>query len=64
LLPVSVSIGGVNASVQYAGEAPGLVSGVMQINVTVPSSIAASVSTPVVVTVGTASSATVTIATK
>jgi len=36
LLPVSVQIGGVPAEVLYAGAAPGLVAGVLQINVRVP----------------------------
>jgi uncharacterized protein (TIGR03437 family) len=65
VLPVSVTIGGVDATVQYAGAAPGLVAGVMQINVTVPASISASLSTPVIVKVGGAStSAGVTLATQ
>jgi uncharacterized protein (TIGR03437 family) len=37
--PVTVQIGGGNAPVFYAGAAPGLVSGVFQINVVVPASI-------------------------
>jgi uncharacterized protein (TIGR03437 family) len=57
LLPVSVTIGGVNAIVQYAGAAPDLVAGVMQINVTVPTSISPSLSTPLIVKIGTASTA-------
>jgi uncharacterized protein (TIGR03437 family) len=40
LLPVSVQIGGKSAIVAYYGEAPGLVAGVMQINVQIPSDIA------------------------
>jgi uncharacterized protein (TIGR03437 family) len=37
LLPVSVTIGGVDApEILYAGAAPGLVAGAMQINVRVP----------------------------
>jgi uncharacterized protein (TIGR03437 family) len=36
LLPVSVQLGGVPAEVLYAGAAPGLVAGVLQINVRVP----------------------------
>lgn len=57
LLPVKVSIGGVDATagVVYAGAAPTLVAGVFQINVTVPQSLPAG-AVPVVVTVGTASS--------
>ena len=56
LLPVSVTIGGVDVGVPlYAGSAPGLISGVMQVNVTIP--LTAPIGTqPVVVTVGTAKS--------
>src|SRR6185503_18111449 len=35
-LPVAVSFAGRNAAVQFAGAAPGLVAGVMQVNVLVP----------------------------
>jgi uncharacterized protein (TIGR03437 family) len=51
--PVSVMIGGQAATVAYAGSAPGLVSGVFQLNVVVPTTIAAG-NQPVVVTVGNA----------
>jgi uncharacterized protein (TIGR03437 family) len=57
LLPVTVTIGGQPAQVEYSGPAPGLVDGVMQINATLPSGIASG-AVPVVVTVGTASSQT------
>jgi uncharacterized protein (TIGR03437 family) len=40
MVPVSVRIGGVGADVLYAGAAPGLVSGVLQINVRVPQTFA------------------------
>jgi uncharacterized protein (TIGR03437 family) len=36
LLPVRVTIGGVEAQVLYAGAAPGLVAGVLQVNVVIP----------------------------
>jgi uncharacterized protein (TIGR03437 family) len=36
---VSVAIGGTNASVLYAGAAPGLVAGLLQVNVRIPSSL-------------------------
>jgi uncharacterized protein (TIGR03437 family) len=56
LLPVSVTIGGVDCGVPlYAGSAPGLISGVMQVNVTIPPT-APTGPQPVVVTVGTAKS--------
>jgi uncharacterized protein (TIGR03437 family) len=51
LLPVSVTIGGQPANWTFAGEAPGFVSGVMQLNVTVPTNIAAG-DQPIVVTIG------------
>jgi uncharacterized protein (TIGR03437 family) len=38
-LPVTVSIRGVDAAVQYAGAAPLYISGLLQVNVTVPTSI-------------------------
>ena len=41
LLPVSVTIGGQGTQWSFAGEAPTFVSGVMQLNVTVPTNIAA-----------------------
>lgn len=52
-LPVNVSIGGVDAVIEYAAGAPGLVAGVMQINVRVPLSVRSG-ELPVVVSVGSA----------
>ena len=54
VLPVSVTIGGQPAVVDFVGEAPGEVSGLSQINVTVPASAPSGVLVPVVVTFGTA----------
>jgi uncharacterized protein (TIGR03437 family) len=51
LLPVSVTIGGQPAQWTFSGEAPGFVSGVLQLNVVVPTNIAAG-NQPVVVTIG------------
>jgi uncharacterized protein (TIGR03437 family) len=51
LLQPSVTIGGQPASWFFAGEAPGFVSGVMQLNVVVPTNIAAG-DQPVVVIIG------------
>ncbi len=48
--PVSVTIGGTPATVQYAGAAPGAIAGVMQVNAVVPGGITGT--SPVVVTVG------------
>ena len=53
--PVSVTVGGINAAIQFAGIPVGLV-GVMQINYQVPSGLTPG-QQPVVVTVGNASSA-------
>jgi uncharacterized protein (TIGR03437 family) len=52
LLPVSVTIGGVAASVTFIGEAPGLVSGVLQMNVVVPSTLTTTFAVPIVITFG------------
>jgi uncharacterized protein (TIGR03437 family) len=48
---VAVTIGGKAASVQYAGGVPGVVAGVMQLNVQVPAGVSGS-AVPLVVTVG------------
>ena len=55
-LPVSVTIEGIAAEILYAGAAPGLVAGVVQVNVRVPQTAAPGVSVPVSITAGTASS--------
>jgi uncharacterized protein (TIGR03437 family) len=55
LLKVTATIGGVDAPVLYAGSAPGLLSGVMQVNVQIPAT-AQSGNLPLVVTVGTTGS--------
>ena len=51
LLPVSVTVGGQPANWTFAGEAPGFVSGVMQLNVKLPTNITAG-DQPIVVTIG------------
>jgi uncharacterized protein (TIGR03437 family) len=53
---VKVTIGGLPANVNYAGGAPGSVSGVLQVNAQIPSGITAGSTVPVVVTVGTSNS--------
>ncbi len=50
-LAVTVTIGGVNAPVIYAGPAPGLVNGVMQVNAMVPAGLAPGPQ-PLLITVG------------
>ena len=51
LLPISVTIGSQPAQWTFAGEAPGFVSGVLQLNVVTPTNIAAG-NQPIVVTIG------------
>jgi len=48
---VSVQMGNVNADVRYAGSAPGMISGIFQINVLVPDSLLP-VEYPIIVTIG------------
>jgi uncharacterized protein (TIGR03437 family) len=55
-LPLAVTIGGRPAEVLYAGGAPGLVAGVIQVNARVPADLAASGEVPVVLQVGGAAS--------
>jgi uncharacterized protein (TIGR03437 family) len=49
---VTATIGGVPATVEFAGEAPGLVTGVFQINVLIPANVTPGNSVPVVVSIG------------
>lgn len=53
VLPVSVKIGGLPAQVLYAGAAPGLVSGVLQVNCIVSAKSPAGWAIPIVLTIGT-----------
>jgi uncharacterized protein (TIGR03437 family) len=50
--PVSVTIGGLACQLNYAGAAPGLVAGVLQINALIPEGVAPGASVPVQVTIG------------
>jgi uncharacterized protein (TIGR03437 family) len=52
VLPVNLRIGGVDAEVLYAGSAPGLVSGVLQVNARIPASVGGGESVPVELVVG------------
>jgi uncharacterized protein (TIGR03437 family) len=54
VLPVSVTIGGLPAHVDYAGAAPGMVAGIMQVNARIPSAVTPGPAVGVTVTVGTA----------
>ena len=58
LLGVTATVGGKQATVQYAGGASGLVAGAMQVNVQIPAGITAGNSVPVSVQVGTATTPT------
>jgi uncharacterized protein (TIGR03437 family) len=50
--PVTATIGGANASVSYAGGVTGLVPGVLQVNVEIPSGTSAASAVPIVLTIG------------
>ena len=52
---VSVTVGGVAATFNYAGAAPGAVAGLMQVNVLIPAGVTPGGYVPVVLTVGSAS---------
>jgi uncharacterized protein (TIGR03437 family) len=54
LAPVIVSIGGIPASLKYAGGAPGAIAGLMQVNAVIPDGLSGNV--PVVISVGGVSS--------
>ena len=56
VLPVTATIGGRSVQPQYAGAAPGLVAGVLQVNVQIPTGLTAG-AVPVVLQVGSSSSA-------
>lgn len=51
-LPVRLTIGGIEAAVQYAGNAPGQVTGLLQINVQIPDGVTPGGYVPVAVQVG------------
>jgi len=53
---VSVTIGGQPAEVLYAGSAPGLVAGLLQVNARVTDGIPSGDAVPVVLSIGSASS--------
>jgi uncharacterized protein (TIGR03437 family) len=53
---VTGTIGGISATVQYAGGSPGLVAGVVQVNLLVPQTVTPGNAVPVVINVGGANS--------
>lgn len=63
-LPVTATIGGAMATVLYAGPAPGAVSGVMQIDLTIPSGLAPGLQPLVIKVGGVASQDKITVAVK
>jgi uncharacterized protein (TIGR03437 family) len=52
ILPVSVQIDGIDVIVEYAGAAPGIVAGVLQVNARIPDSAHLGPAVPVLVKVG------------
>ncbi len=50
--PVTATVGGVPATVQFAGSAPGSIYGVMQVNVQIPATAPSGAAVPVVINVG------------
>jgi len=64
LAKVSVTIGGIDAEIQYAGAAPTLVAGVLQVNAHIPAGVPSG-NVPAVITMGdTSSQTTITVAVK
>jgi len=55
-LPATVSIGGVNAALIYAGAAPQEIAGMIQVNAVVPQSVAPGATVPLSITIGDATS--------
>jgi uncharacterized protein (TIGR03437 family) len=56
LLPVAVQIGGLDAEVQYAGAAPGLISGLLQVNAKIPETAPSGAAIPIELIIGQISS--------
>ncbi len=52
LLPVTATIGGVPALVQYMGGAPGSVAGLCQLNLLIPTGVAPGIAVPISITLG------------
>jgi uncharacterized protein (TIGR03437 family) len=50
--PVTATVGGIPAQVQYAGGVPGLVAGVLQVNVLIPQGVTSGSSIPVLLNIG------------
>jgi uncharacterized protein (TIGR03437 family) len=54
ILPVTVNVGGSDCAVLYAGGAPGLISGVLQVNCQIADSVTPGDTVPVILTIGNA----------
>jgi uncharacterized protein (TIGR03437 family) len=54
VLPVTATVGGIPAAIQYAGSAPGQTSGLMQVNVQIPDGVQPGGYVPIVLQVGNA----------
>lgn len=52
VLTVTATVGGLTATVLYAGAAPGILSGVMQVNVQIPAAASSGAAIPLVISVG------------
>ena len=52
VLPVTVTIGGINALVVYSGPAPGEVAGLIQVNAVVPQAVTPGATVPVGIMAG------------
>ena len=52
ILPVSVQIAGINTQILYAGAAPGLVAGVLQVNTVVPQEAPSAPAVPIALLIG------------
>jgi uncharacterized protein (TIGR03437 family) len=58
VVPVTATIGGIPATVEYYGSAPGIIYGVMQVNIRVPANAPTGPAVPIVINVGNTSSQT------
>jgi uncharacterized protein (TIGR03437 family) len=52
VLPVTATVGGVTANVEYYGSAPSLIYGVMQVNIRIPANAPSGPNVPIVINVG------------
>ncbi len=58
LLPVTATVDGIPATVEYYGSAPVSIYGLMQVNIRIPANVSSGPSVPIVITVGTTSTQT------